>query len=286
MVLRSILLISLIIPFASASAALQRYVASEHDSNWVARSSKLHCALSHEIPVYGKAVFEQSAGGQLSLSVQVKRKPHKVGLARLVSTAPSWKHDARERDLGQVSYKVENTPFKLSHIVSRRVLFELEQGMFPTLSYEDWADGRDEVQVALSAVNLRTPLSEFVDCLAGVLPFGYEDVRSSSFSYRSGQIQLGSKEKSRLDELALYLNADTSVKQVTIGSHTDSRGYRTINKQVSQRRAEAVRDYLVEKGVDSKLFTIRAYGESRPTASNRTNRGRALNRRVEVTLLK
>lgn len=285
-VVRAILLISLLIPAASASAALQRYVASEHESSWVAQSSKLRCELSHEIPVYGKAVFEQTAGGQLGLSLSVKNKPYKVGQARLISTAPSWKHDVRERDLGQLTYKVESTPFRLPQVVSRRVLLELEQGMFPTITYQDWADGRDEVEVALSAVNFQEPLGEFFDCLAGVIPYSYEDVRSSAFTYRSGQIQLDDKEKSRLDQLATYLKADTSVKKVTIGSHTDSRGYRTINKQVSQRRAEAVRNYLIEQGVSAGLFTIRAFGESRPTASNRTKRGRALNRRVEVTLLK
>ncbi len=286
MVVRAILLISLLLPVASASAALQRYVASEHDSNWQANSSKLRCELSHEIPVYGKAVFEQTAGGQFGLSLSVKHKPYKVGQARLISAAPSWKHDVRERDLGQVNYKVDSTAFKLPQVVSRRVLLELQQGMFPTLTYQDWADGRDEVEVALSAVNLRDPLREFVDCMAGVLPYSYEDVRSSSFTYRSGQIQLDDKEKNRLDQLATYLKADTSVKKVTIGAHTDSRGYRTINKQVSQRRAEAVRNHLIKQGVSARLFTIRAFGESRPTASNRTKRGRELNRRVEVTLLK
>ena len=120
--LRFIVVVSLLIPAGSASAALQRYVASEHESNWVTHASRLECALSHEIPVYGRAVFEQSAGGELSLSVEVKRKPHKVGLARVISAAPDWKHDARERDLGQVNYEVNSTPFKLPHVVSRRVI--------------------------------------------------------------------------------------------------------------------------------------------------------------------
>ncbi len=284
--LRSVIFMLLLMPLGSASASLQRYVASEHESSWVAHSSKLHCTLSHEIPVYGRAVFAQSAGGELGLSLEVKLKPHKVGLARLVSTAPGWKHDARERDLGQVSYGVDNTPFKLPHVVSRRVLSELEQGMFPTFNYQDWSDGRDEVEVALSAVNLRSALGEFIDCLAGVVPFSFDDVSVSLFNYRSGQIELGSKEKQRLDELATYLNADSTVKKVTISSHTDSRGYRSVNKQVSQRRANAVRDYLVSRGAPSELFTIKAYGESRPRASNRTARGRAQNRFVEVSLLK
>ena len=140
--------------------------------------------------------------------------------------------------------------------------------------------------MALSAVNLHGALGEFLDCLAQVLPYSFDDVRSSSFNYGAGQIELGTKEKKRLDELATYLNADPTIKKVTISSHTDSAGYRSANKQVSQRRANAVRNYLVSRGVSKKLFVIQAYGESRPRASNRTASGRAKNRFVEVSLLK
>jgi outer membrane protein OmpA-like peptidoglycan-associated protein len=273
-------------PFASATAALQRYVASEHESSWVTSTSKLYCALSHEIPVYGRAVFAQSAGGELDLSIEVKRKPHEAGLARLISAAPGWKHEARERDLGQVSYRTEATAFKLQHVLSQRVLLELEQGMFPTLSYMDWSDGRDEVQVALSAVNLRNALDEFLDCLAAVIPYNYEHVSQSAFNYSTGKMDVGDSEKRRLDELAVYLTADPSVKKVSISSYTDNRGYRKDNMEVSQRRAEIVRDYLVSKGVTADMFSIQAYGETKPRASNRTAKGRAMNRMVEVKLLK
>lgn len=283
---RPMLLILLLLPFVSAFAALQRYVADEHEAKWVTSTSRLRCTLSQEIPVYGRAVFEQSAGGELQLSVAVKQKPHQTGMARLISAAPAWKHDARERDLGQVSYGADATAFRLQHPLSQRVLSELEQGMFPTLSYQDWSDGRDEVQVALSAVNLHRALGEFLDCLAGVLPYSFERVSNSAFKYPEGKIDLGSAEKARLDELALYLKADPSVKEVIISSYTDNRGYRAANKQVSQRRAEVVRNYLVSRGVARGRFTIHAYGETNPRASNRTAEGRAMNRLVEVTLLK
>lgn len=274
------------LPLASAQAALQRYGASEHESSWKSSSTTLRCALSHDIPVYGEALFEQVAGQDLQFRLKVKQKPHKTGMARLISSAPAWRHEVLERDLGQVGYIVGAEPIKLPTVLSRRVLLELERGMFPTFNFRDWADGRDEVQVAISSVNLRAALGDFRDCVSGMLPFSFKHVRSSALYYRSGQITVGDKEKKRLDELVRYLNADPAVKTITISAYTDSIGYRYINKQVSRRRAEAVRDYIVSQGVAKSKFKIRAYGETRPRASNRTAKGRAKNRLVEVKLSK
>lgn len=287
-VLRFVLFITLLIPLGTASAALQRYVASEHESTWVSSSSRMYCSLTHEIPFYGKAVFQSRAGGELGLSVEVLRKPHKTGLARLISTAPSWKHETRERDLGQVSYKVDQTPFSLQHIPSRRVLSELEQGMFPTFTYQDWSDGRDEVKVSLSAVNIRHSLGEFLSCLSMLLPYDYDYVKDSKLYFAFGSSALDKKAKQRLDELAEYILADGVVSPVILHGRTDSRGYRSYNDALGRRRAESVRDYLISKGVsrDEITFKVVSHGERKPVASNRTARGRALNRVVEVTLLK
>ncbi|MCW8918607.1 MAG: OmpA family protein [Gammaproteobacteria bacterium] len=285
---RSILLMLLLLSFAgSASAALQRYVASEHESRWFTSSSRLYCSLSHEIPIYGKAVFERHATGTLGMRLEVKRQPREVGVARLVSRAPSWKHEARDRDLGQVSYRAERTPFMLRQIESRRLLSELEQGMFPTLSYQDWSDGRDEVQVSLSAVNIRASLGEFLDCLAMQLPYSFDHVKESKVYFAFDSSLLDSTARRRLDELADYLLADESVSGVAMYGRTDSRGVRSYNDVLARRRAEAVRDYLLKRGVSADKFTIklRSFGESRPVASNRTAAGRALNRMVEVSLL-
>ena len=51
---------------------------------------------------------------------------------------------------------------------------------------------------------------------------------------------------------------------------------------LSERRADAVRDYLEQKGIDAARMTVRAYGEARPVASNDTAQGQAENRRVEL----
>jgi outer membrane protein OmpA-like peptidoglycan-associated protein len=68
---------------------------------------------------------------------------------------------------------------------------------------------------------------------------------------------------------------------VEVQGHTDNRGSDSYNLDLSHRRAGAVRDYLIAQGIPPARLTSQGYGESRPIESNRTNTGRAANRRVE-----
>jgi outer membrane protein OmpA-like peptidoglycan-associated protein len=71
---------------------------------------------------------------------------------------------------------------------------------------------------------------------------------------------------------------------IQIAGHTDSTGSETYNQQLSERRAEAVRSQLAGYGVSSMRLSIVGYGESKPIASNATESGRQLNRRVAITI--
>lgn len=72
---------------------------------------------------------------------------------------------------------------------------------------------------------------------------------------------------------------------IEVAGHTDSKGSDAYNQQLSVRRAEAVGNYLMGRGVMRERFIITGAGESRPVASNETEAGRAQNRRVEITLV-
>ncbi|MEO0973110.1 MAG: OmpA family protein, partial [Pseudomonadota bacterium] len=72
---------------------------------------------------------------------------------------------------------------------------------------------------------------------------------------------------------------------VECDGHTDSRGAASYNESLSQRRAEAVCDYLSSRGISSSRLSARGYGESQPIASNDTAEGRAANRRVTLKVL-
>ncbi len=86
-----------------------------------------------------------------------------------------------------------------------------------------------------------------------------------------------------LDTLASYL-LNHPDKTVLIEGHTDSTGSVRYNLELSQRRAEAVRDALIVRGVAAKRIKATGFGASRPIATNSTPEGRQLNRRVEVII--
>lgn len=84
-----------------------------------------------------------------------------------------------------------------------------------------------------------------------------------------------------LDEAVATLKAEPDVEVLIVG-HTDSVGSEAYNLRLSQRRAQAVRDYLVKHGVSAARLRVKGVGESQPVASNDTAEGRAQNRRVEL----
>jgi outer membrane protein OmpA-like peptidoglycan-associated protein len=83
-----------------------------------------------------------------------------------------------------------------------------------------------------------------------------------------------------LDDVAAALTDYPTIK-VRIEGHTDSQGKDKFNKGLSQRRADAVRKYLIGKGIDEARMVSVGFGEEDPIADNRTKSGRAQNRRVE-----
>ena len=72
----------------------------------------------------------------------------------------------------------------------------------------------------------------------------------------------------------------------SIEGHTDSVGKRAKNIELSQNRADAVKIYLIQGGVDQSRLESKGYGPDRPIASNKNKKGRELNRRVEINLIK
>ncbi|BCG63023.1 MAG: sodium-type flagellar protein MotY [Methyloprofundus sp.] len=100
------------------------------------------------------------------------------------------------------------------------------------------------------------------------------------FWYHKGSIKLTRKERQYLDLVALYMQYQT--KPLIIKSHTDGMGRRAKNQVVSQKRGDAVKLYLQKQGVPAEKVVVRAYGERKPVASNRTRKGQAKNRRVEL----
>jgi OOP family OmpA-OmpF porin len=90
--------------------------------------------------------------------------------------------------------------------------------------------------------------------------------------------------KAKLDDLVGKLQAVNLEVIIAIG-HTDSVGSVAYNKKLSLRRAEAVKAYLVSKGIEANRIYTEGKGKSQPVADNKTKEGRAKNRRVEIEVV-
>jgi OmpA-OmpF porin, OOP family len=104
-------------------------------------------------------------------------------------------------------------------------------------------------------------------------------------NFANNSAQLTAASTAVLDEVASTLVKRSDIRAEVAG-HTDDRGEANYNRSLSQKRAESVRAYLVSKGVDASRLTARGYGEDSPIADNKSDKGRAENRRVELRALK
>ena len=88
-----------------------------------------------------------------------------------------------------------------------------------------------------------------------------------------------------LDNIAKIMNENDDFNFIIEG-HTDNTGVAEHNLQLSQERADAIKAYLIRKGVKSKRLEAKGYGQTRPIESNDTERGREINRHVEINVAK
>lgn len=102
-------------------------------------------------------------------------------------------------------------------------------------------------------------------------------------NFASGSSEIPADNKAILDQAVTLLDKVSGVK-LNVGGHTDSTGNAASNKALSQRRAQAVVDYLTSKGVDASKLVAQGHGSDQPVAENTTDEGRFKNRRIEFSV--
>lgn len=103
--------------------------------------------------------------------------------------------------------------------------------------------------------------------------------------FKTNKAIILTKSYNLLNNVATVISNHSEIEMVEVEGHTDSRGGDGYNKDLSQRRAESVVTYLVNKGVSRNRLKAIGYGEENPVESNDTTSGRAANRRVEFKIL-
>ena len=102
--------------------------------------------------------------------------------------------------------------------------------------------------------------------------------------FDTGKWELKETSEVELKFLLKFLRQNPNIS-IEVQGHTDDVGNEKDNLTLSQRRAEAVRDFLLEQGVASERLTAKGYGENQPVAGNITDEDRAQNRRTEIKIL-
>ena len=147
----------------------------------------------------------------------------------------------------------------------------------------------DDEPWLVSEINLDQLLDDYIQRVAGGDAYYTPLVKNPEggdtlalyFEFNEGQ--LTERAKRQLQIIAKLLKADSS-KKLTLSGHADAIGSDDYNNKLSLNRAENVRSYLIESGIDDQQIRILAFGETKPRRDNTTDIGRRANRRTEIYL--
>jgi outer membrane protein OmpA-like peptidoglycan-associated protein/tetratricopeptide (TPR) repeat protein len=109
-------------------------------------------------------------------------------------------------------------------------------------------------------------------------------VRLKNIQFENNSVKLIPISLVELDKLVQLMQENPQIK-IQVNGYTDNVGAPADNLKLSNNRAKAVADYLMSKGVDAKRLTWKGFGETKPIGDNKTEEGRALNRRTEFTII-
>jgi outer membrane protein OmpA-like peptidoglycan-associated protein len=132
--------------------------------------------------------------------------------------------------------------------------------------------------------------SEVTDLEPIVVDIGLEKATEGSVSvlknlfFDTDKYDLKEKSRTELRKIVRFLS-DNPALRVEIGGHTDDVGTREYNRQLSEKRAKSVYQYLLENGVQPERLQTKGYGPDRPVGSNASEEGRQLNRRIEFKVI-
>jgi outer membrane protein OmpA-like peptidoglycan-associated protein len=144
---------------------------------------------------------------------------------------------------------------------------------------------KEKVSVAATdlAAEVKRLETELADARAKQTDRGWILTLKNELLFDSGGATLKSGAQRALDNLAQFLRKHPE-RDIAIEGFTDSIGSPDSNQRLSERRAQAVKDALTGRGIESRRIDARGYGPSFPVASNATETGRQLNRRVEIVI--
>lgn len=263
-----------------------RYAAGVHVSEWKAETGKNTCNLRHKIPDYGEAEFIQGDDTPLALILSTHRHAATCGKSVLRSLPPSWKAGSPIEEIGSVRRMFGKELFVLGENMTTRLLAELEAGMTPAFFFQpDKKDKEYQVELALVPVNFSQAYNEFQACTSKLPVYRSKQLINSAIYFNDGSSELSLRDKAKLASVVEQFRSKRAYKKIQLTGYTDGQGQKADNLIVSQKRADAVKEFLVRLGISKKRIIAIGKGEIDKIVLNKTPELRARNRRVEIKFL-
>lgn len=254
---------------------------------------------------------QKAIGGRLVLNLPVK-KLYNIRIIDPQFEDTTLTIDANRLDTFRLVYRIPLIPKRVEYEINIQdiasgeslnfgvVLTNRNRGEVIELSPEDAQDGRylvrlregDEHEIEVKNSNnylfytrrfVASVTKSKLDIKMTGLKVGAKiPLYNITFDYNSWELNEDAKRE--IDRIYKLLKDNPTVI-VEIAGHTDNRGSAAYNLELSRKRANAVKEYLLQKGMAPERFVTKGYGESRPIANNKTEEGRAKNRRFELIVL-
>lgn len=273
----------------SANAQL-RYEAPMNESShqlWSTQSSRLACYLSYVIPEYGRADFYVSAGRDRTLSFEVfpTMQIGNDSVMRFIEASPLWNASGVETELGRINLYRGFNPF-VGDTLSKRMLHSLYRGFEILMPYANTSSSvRQSIVPTLSPLGFKAKFKEFNDCQNGLYPYSFVDVNIVTSSFMPGTATFVPQSLHDVDNQIEYIKLDPSVKTVKIAVFTFGQKDAEANKELSKSRADAIKKYYTDKGIDpASIIMTQYHNENISTTKKLTEKDTLEARKVVVTI--
>lgn len=254
-------------------------------AGWSFKKERRSCVLEQRSN-FGVARFSGEPGLDMRFELVLVQDPSGDGLVHLSAEAPEWHPawpDVDER--GPVNHVRGGTKTMVG-AAADRLLRDLYKGRLLRLSgrgpFVD--DDADVHAFVVMPTRLAESHTAFANGRRWEMPGNFADMELTRIGFGTGQTTLSAADRSRLDVLVRYILADRRLMGIRIDGLSDARGSDRTNRTLSQRRAAAVADHLVRRGIPRALLSVHAHGAQYLQAQGLDEIAQARNRRVTVQL--
>jgi sodium-type flagellar protein MotY len=273
--------------FSNSSYSAEReYRSHIETADWKTEGKEqAYCLIKQEIPYYGEAIFRRKSGNEVVFELTSQELFLKETKIIIMGEPAPWRQNITSFKIGSFNMVQGHKPLTVRYPYSSRMFQHVENGLMPTITYKDVADQRDIITIAVSPVNFRKHLKVFRQCESTLLEYDPDFIKDFDVFFATNKSKLTDRGKKYLNYVVKHLKIDKSIKQIRIDAHADSIGRRRSNDRLSDRRAKAVKGYLIKIGADEKIIDTMAHGERKPKHTNENALGRSKNRHARIQLL-